>query len=135
MIAPHHLGCSVEYCDFCLDKQGDIAFITVGNGPFFGWLRCESSECRRKCEAVRDEYTISFDALSKEFGTKFNVLRSSGEIQSGWSLASSAFWLYGSFHVKVQLLNGRNTIDKVVSLEQLRSWNTPGLVQVESSTE
>ena len=89
-----------------------------------GWVSCANSSCRGTITDWSSESTISEAKIREQVGDPIRVMRSDGNLESGWRVFGSAV-LPNEDHtwiVKVKL--PQKHLSKVVALEDLQLWNS-----------
>ena len=121
IVYPHHIPFIGDLiCDIC-SKPG-IKKYTIPYSKFRGLVACERVSCRNRVKRSLLKTSIKLDSLVKEFGENINVVRSNGEIESGWKIASYAYQdtKDGPFWVFVT----KGDLSKCLTLDKIKELNS-----------
>jgi len=118
-------GC--DFCDNFLNNDTTLTFVDFNLYPHTGWQVCK--KCDLRCQKNIKLFYIEKDILQKKFpDDNFKVLRSSGEIEIGWNIAGNAIRYDINGDYTITIYNKKdtsiNTIQKVINLKLLESWQT-----------
>ena len=123
LVYPHRMTLiNNESCDVCEEKKSDN-FMRVNKNSYIGIQTCNNEECKSLGLQWMDESVISEENLRKEFGNKFNVLRSSGKKESGWEIQGNAYRDGDNSPFWVFVRQEKRRQSKCVSIISLRQWN------------
>ena len=126
-VYPHRLTKFQEQkCDVC-GTEISTNFISVPLVAYTGLQYCDNLKCENIARSWLTDSTISSQDLKKKYGENFEVERSNGSKETGWSISSSAFKEEpnGPYWVKIRDESNKHT--KYVSLAVLTD-NTKGLI-------
>ena len=113
-----------DFCEYDLSSQTHMKFIDFNLYPHMGWQFCE--KCNYICEKNGEQFSIDIEILKKEFqDNKFKVIRTNGQIETGWYIAGNAIKYNISNDFKITICNKKDKKDmltKCIDLKLLRSW-------------
>lgn len=123
IVYPHRISpFETRICDVCTDNVS-IHYMAIDGVPFKGLQCCDEITCRETSRDWLNQSTIPMEKLSKIFGDKISILRTRGDMESDWTIQSSAYKENGSNESWVKVMNDNMKASKYVTLQKLAEWN------------
>lgn len=116
----------MKHCDFCDGcQESSISMFDIKLHGLMGWQVCKS--CIEKCDENKKHFCLPLGEIFKSFPDgKFNVLRSSGSIETGWYIQEPVVRYGIGTEYTVVIYNTptetNDTIQKTIDLGVLQQW-------------
>ena len=119
MVYPHIISIFNKdvKCDFCTNNKSKIIEIVKN----VGYYCCDEENCKKMLEDNVNANVIDIDKLKNMFGESIKVKRSTGEVESDWTIISPGYIVNekSSHIVKVK----KNNSFKELRINDIQSLN------------